>query len=88
LSTHRRFAAVLEPLAVGRQCIAVTTLDPVVTAATVHRRPPPQLASVQQTSAHVPASQRPLRHASALEQLSPIAFVPSEAMPRTLAFTQ
>jgi hypothetical protein len=88
LSTQRRLAPVLEELEVGRQCIAVTTLAPVVTAATVQRRPLPQLASLQHTSAQVPASQRPLRQDSAVAQLSPIAFVPTSPMPRRLAFTQ
>jgi hypothetical protein len=59
-----------------------------VTAATVHRRPAPQLPSVQQVSAHVPDSQRPLRQASAPEQLSPIAFVPTDAMPKSPDATQ
>jgi hypothetical protein len=88
LSAQRRFAAVPEAPEVGRQCIAVTVLVPVTTADTVHRRPPPQLASVQHTSAQAPLSQRPLRHASGPEQASPTAFVPSAAMPSARALTQ
>jgi hypothetical protein len=88
LAPHRRPAAELDALAFGRQCLATTGEDPVVTAAAAQRRPLPQLASVQHTSAQEPASQRPLRHTSGPAQLSPMLFVPTAAIPRAVAFTQ
>ncbi len=87
-SVQRRFAAVLAEPLVGRQWRPTEDAVPVVTEETAHRRPLPHEASVQQVSAHVPLSQRPLRHESALWQLSPIAFVPTAEIPRSVAFTQ
>lgn len=87
-STQLRPAAVPEELLVGRQWSPAEEAVPVQTEETVQRRPLPHEESLQHVSAHVPLSQRPLRHDSAVWQLSPIAFVPTLAMPRIDAFTQ
>lgn len=87
-STQRRFEAVFAELLVGRQWNPADDAVPVHTDESVQRRLLPHDASLQHVSAQVPLSQRPLRHDSAVVQLSPIALVPTFAMPKRDALTQ